>query len=56
MSALAASSAFNAEVRTESVAFLAHFDALVDPCQPGKVIYPLNEVLLLSLLATSQAC
>lgn len=39
-------------VQAESTAFLAHFDALPDPRQPGKVIYPLDEVLLLCLLAT----
>ncbi|TBU77710.1 ISAs1 family transposase [Pseudomonas daroniae] len=35
----------------ESASFLTHFDALPDPRQPGKIIYPLDEVLLLSLLA-----
>jgi len=44
--------AFNAEVQTESAAFLTYFDALVDPRQTNKVIYPLDEVLLLCLLAT----
>jgi len=47
-----ASVALNAQARIESAAFLTHFDALVDPRQSGKVIYPLNEVLLLCLLAT----
>jgi len=42
-----ASIALNAQARIESAAFLTHFDALVDPCQSGKDIYPLNEVLLL---------
>jgi|GEM_PF-2932738 len=37
----------NTQARIESTAFLTHFDALVDPRQSGKVIYPLNEVLLL---------
>jgi hypothetical protein len=31
--------------------FLEHFESLPDPRQRGKVIYPLNEVLLLCLLA-----
>jgi len=44
--------AFNAEIQTESVAFLSCFDALVDPRQTNKVLYPLDEVLLLCLLAT----
>src|SRR5438445_1072009 len=35
----------------ETVAFLAHFRELPDRRQPGKVTYPLDEVLLLSLLA-----
>ena len=35
----------------ESVVFLGHFKDLPDPRQPGKVIYPLDEVLLLCLLA-----
>jgi predicted transposase YbfD/YdcC len=35
----------------ESVVFLEHFSGLEDPRQPGKVVYPLNEVLLLCLLA-----
>jgi hypothetical protein len=32
--------------------FLSHFKDLRDSRQPGKVIYPLDEVLLLALLAT----
>jgi len=32
--------------------FINYFNALSDPCPPGKVIYPLQEVLRLSLLAT----
>src|SRR6202521_724395 len=36
---------------SETVVFLNHFKGLPDPRQPGKVIYPLPEVLLLSLLA-----
>lgn len=35
----------------ESVAFLEHFQDLPDSRQRGKVVYPLDEVLLLSLLA-----
>src|SRR5271170_5204156 len=35
----------------EAIVFLSHFRDLPDPRQPGKVIYPLDEVLLLSLLA-----
>jgi predicted transposase YbfD/YdcC len=35
----------------EAVVFLDHFKALPDPRQRGKVTYPLDEVLLLSLLA-----
>ena len=36
---------------SETVVFLNHFKDLPDPRQPGKVIYPLTEVLLLCLLA-----
>jgi predicted transposase YbfD/YdcC len=39
------------EALTESVVFLDYFKDLPDPRQPGKVIYPLDEVLLLCLLA-----
>src|SRR3984893_9149196 len=35
----------------ESVVFLSYFKDFPDPRQPGKVLYPLQEVLLLSLLA-----
>ncbi len=35
----------------ESIVFLWYFKDLSDPRQQGKVIYPLNEVLLLCLLA-----
>ena len=35
----------------EATVFLYYFKDLTDPRQAGKVIYPLNEVLLLSLLA-----
>jgi len=36
---------------SESIVFLWYFRSLSDPRQQGKVIYPLNEVLLLCLLA-----
>ena len=36
---------------SEAVVFLNHFKDLPDPRQLGKVIYPLDEVLLLCLLA-----
>jgi predicted transposase YbfD/YdcC len=36
---------------SEAVVFLNHFRDLPDPRQRGKVMYPLDEVLLLSLLA-----
>ena len=35
----------------ETLVFLEHFKDLSDPRQRGKVIYPLDEVLLLCLLA-----
>jgi hypothetical protein len=35
----------------ETVVFLSHFKALQDPRQFGKVVYPLDEILLLCLLA-----
>jgi len=35
----------------EATAFLSHFDELTDTRQPGKVVYRLDEVLLLALLA-----
>jgi len=35
----------------ETVVFLSHFKDLRDPRQPGKVSYPLDEILLLCLLA-----
>jgi hypothetical protein len=34
---------------SEALVFLNHFKDLSDPRQPGKVIYPLDEVLLLCL-------
>jgi predicted transposase YbfD/YdcC len=36
---------------SEAVVFLRHFEDLPDPRQRGKVVYPLDEVLLLCLLA-----
>jgi predicted transposase YbfD/YdcC len=36
---------------SESIVFLEYFAELKDPRQPGKVVYALNEVLLLCLLA-----
>jgi predicted transposase YbfD/YdcC len=39
------------EVVFETAVFLHYFSNLPDSRQPGKVVYPLNEVLLLSLLA-----
>jgi predicted transposase YbfD/YdcC len=36
---------------SETVVFLSHFKDLQDPRQPGKVTYPLAEVILLCLLA-----
>ena len=36
---------------SEGLAFLEHFRGLSDPRQSGKVLYPLDEVLLLCLLA-----
>ena len=34
----------------ETLVFLKYFEGLPDPRQPGKVMYPLDEVLLLALL------
>jgi predicted transposase YbfD/YdcC len=39
------------EARDEAFVFLEHFLDLPDPRQPGKVTYPLQEILLLCLLA-----
>jgi hypothetical protein len=36
---------------SEAVVFLSHFNDLPDPRQRGKVMYPLDEILLLALLA-----
>ena len=38
-------------VFAETVVFLSYFEDLQDPRQPGKVSYPLDEILLLCLLA-----
>ena len=46
-----AGSAATLGVVFETTVFLYYFSNLPDRRQPGKVIYPLNEVLLLSLLA-----
>ena len=35
----------------ETVVFLNHFNDLRDPRQRGKIMYPLDEILLLTLLA-----
>ena len=35
----------------EAIVFLNHFNDLLDPRQQGKVTYPLDEILLLCLLA-----
>jgi predicted transposase YbfD/YdcC len=43
--------AFDAAVEGETAGFLKSFDDLADHRQPGKVIYPLREVLLLTLMA-----
>ena len=37
--------------KAETIVFLDHFRELPDPRQRGKVLYPLDEVLLLCLLA-----
>jgi hypothetical protein len=37
----------------ETIVFLRDFDRLKDPRQPGKVTYPLVEILLLCLLAVT---
>src|SRR5271155_2883612 len=45
------SAASGDEAVAETVVFLSYFEALPDPRQRGKVMYPLTEVLLLCLLA-----
>ncbi len=37
--------------KAETIVFLDHFRELPDPRQRGKVLYPLDEILLLCLLA-----
>ena len=37
--------------KAEAIVFLDHFRELPDPRQRGKVLYPLDEILLLCLLA-----
>ncbi len=44
------------EAFDQVVDFLEHFDALEDPRQRAKVLYPLDEVLLLSLLGVLAGC
>jgi predicted transposase YbfD/YdcC len=44
------------EAFDEVVDFLEHFDALEDPRQRAKVLYPLDEVLLLCLLGVLAGC
>jgi predicted transposase YbfD/YdcC len=41
----------DSEALSEAVVFLNHFHDLPDPRQRGKVMYPLDEILLLALLA-----
>ena len=43
--------ATDGSVFDETVVFLSHFKDLQDPRQPGKISYPLDEILLLCLLA-----
>ncbi len=45
-------SAWGDEEIFEATVFLHHFEDLTDPGQQAKVVYPLDEVLLLALLAT----
>jgi len=37
--------------QSEAIVFLSYFADFPDPRQRGKVVYPLNEILLLCLLA-----
>src|SRR5215467_12401897 len=37
--------------QSEAIVFLSYFEDFADPRQRGKVVYPLNEILLLCLLA-----
>ena len=43
--------AANGAAFNETVVVLVHFSGLLDPRQPGEVSYPLDEVVLLCLLA-----
>jgi predicted transposase YbfD/YdcC len=43
--------ATDSDALSEAVVFLHHFNDLPDPRQRGKVMYPLDEILLLALLA-----
>jgi predicted transposase YbfD/YdcC len=43
--------AADSETLLETVVFLNHFNNLRDPRQRGKIMYPLDEILLLTLLA-----
>jgi predicted transposase YbfD/YdcC len=43
--------AADSETLLETVVFLNHFNDLRDPRQRGKIMYPLDEILLLTLLA-----
>jgi hypothetical protein len=38
----------------EATAFLSYFNDMADGRQPGKVVYPLDEVLLLAVLAGAE--
>ncbi len=44
------------EAFDQVVDFLEHFDDLEDPRQRAKVLYPLDEVLLLCLLGVLAGC
>lgn len=43
--------AVETETLFETIVFLNHFKELSDPRQRGKIMYPLDEILLLTLLA-----
>ena len=43
-------------VSAEGSSLLAHFSALEDPRQSGKVLYPLPEILLVVLCGTLSGC
>src|SRR5689334_24399611 len=43
-------------VLAEGTGLLAHFSALEDPRQSGKVLYPLPEILLVVLCGTLSGC